>query len=99
MIMTAITPLSLNEDEMHDIGYTLLEIEEKNSISTLLAWVYENIPCITCRFSVVKFLVGSGEISFAMANECLYDVEDDIRKLVKPILGMLAEPNFPFHLG
>jgi len=84
LIMSAINRLSPNDDNAHDLGYSILKIYEENDspvLSELLTWVYETTPCTICRRDAVECMANSGCISPETAAECLHDAEEDTQKI------------------
>ena len=86
MILSALTPLSPDEDEAHSLGSSLLGIcEESTACASLdmLKWVYESTPCTVCRHSAVKQMAAIGGVPPEIVAECLDDADDDLRHLAQ----------------
>ncbi len=80
--------ISRTEDkhELHSLGFTILDIFQKNSTSNCrqsLVMLYEKGPCSSCREPCVEMLVSRSLIPDWMLGECEYDSNLDIREKVK----------------
>ncbi len=79
-----------DEDECHEIGLRLLELVENNPAMDdvrLLLWTYQNNPCMCCRYSAVRHMVGRSILPEWATGECLADAEEDIRKMAAEYRG------------
>jgi hypothetical protein len=83
LIVTALQSVSTTSEFVHDIGWSILNICDKNSapeLSKALNWVYETTPCSNCRGRAVKHLLILKAISPEKLEECKYDANEDIRE-------------------
>jgi hypothetical protein len=48
----------------------------------MLLTIYEYGPCSECRYSAVSRLIELGALPDSIREECAYDADEDIRKLV-----------------
>lgn len=88
LILSALAPLSPDEDEAHSFGSSLLKICEENTACTsmdMLNWVYESTPCTVCRHSAVTQMAAIGGVPHEIVAECLDDADEDLRCLAKEL--------------
>lgn len=72
-------------DYAHEIGWSILNICDKNhspELTPALNWVYENMPCTTCRERAVRHMLQLGSIRSEILEECRYDANDVIQQMV-----------------
>jgi len=69
--------------DLHQTLLTLLQLVEKRPDleSKYLEYLYERVPCCTCRYSVVKLLIQRKQITDSQIEECLYDADFATRGL------------------
>lgn len=76
-----------DEKELHVLGLDVLEFYEVHpnpeSEIRVLSFLYENGPCAVCRRRFVKRLIALKALPDWMAEECLWDAEEDTRTLAK----------------
>lgn len=86
LIMSALAPLSPDEDEAHSLGSSLLNICDENTSGAsleMLKWVYESTPCTICRYCSVKQMAAKGRVPPEIVAECLDDADEDLRNLAQ----------------
>ena len=87
LIMAALERLKPGDDDAHALGSAILDICERNAspaLAAMLEWVYRTNPCTICRESAVKHLMDMGCLASGIAEECLHDASEDVRRLVQP---------------
>lgn len=98
LILSALAPLSPDEDEAHSLGSSLLKICENNTARTsldMLKWVYESTPCTVCRFSAVKQMAEIGGVPPEILAECVDDADGDLRHLAKELVVAMGQQLSP----
>jgi hypothetical protein len=83
-LLESLLPTAGDLDMLHGIGLDLLEItaETKDSeFTNSLLWLYEHGPCSMCRENAVQYLVEMKTAPEELLAECLWDCNDDTRKL------------------
>jgi hypothetical protein len=75
-----------NSDDAHSIGASIVEIAEHQQdqlFAPILKIVYEITPCSICRCDVIKQLAKFQEFEQELVQECLFDSNENIRKLAQ----------------
>jgi hypothetical protein len=54
-----------------------------DDLSDALKWVYEYTPCTFCRYKAEKQLMEFNSIDMQIAQEILFDANEDIRELAE----------------
>ncbi len=71
---------------VHSMGMDLRDLwdhhPDDDTTVRMLCALYENGPCSFCREGAVKRLIEHGALSDQMREECAWDANEDIRKLV-----------------
>lgn len=86
LIMNVLNRLSPNEEEAHDIGWSIRRFAEVNnspSTAGILKWAYETNPCTICRADFVRLLLESNSLPRTAAFECRFDASNEIQDLVR----------------
>lgn len=94
LILSALAPLSPDEDEAHSIGSSLLDICRENTACTslgMLKWVYEYTPCTVCRHSAVMQMAAIGGVPPEIVAECLDDADEDLRHLAQEFGDLIPD--------
>lgn len=74
-----------DRESLHCALSDLLELAKKNlcrELQPLLLLIYQNTPCTNCRLSSVETMLELEVLPDWVAEECRYDCEELIRKLV-----------------
>jgi hypothetical protein len=90
LIMSALTRISPNDDEAHEIGFSIARICRErgpDGLSQLLRWDYERNPCTLCRGGTVERLNEIGALDTDLISECLFDADEEIRKLAEDLVS------------
>jgi hypothetical protein len=83
-ITSALGLIEPNEDDCHDLGYRVVmiaEAQEDPGLSDALRWVYENTPCMNCRYRAVVQLKRFNTLNEEIIQELGFDADDSIRDL------------------
>jgi hypothetical protein len=76
----------MDPNDYHRLGHGVLDFvkaHHSERADRALLLLYENGPCLNCRYEVVKELIVLSRVPDWMRNECQYDADPEIRKLVK----------------
>ena len=69
---------------LHSVGHSILDLAEKHpdpELNDALTALYELGPCSFCRGSAVRQLLLGGALPPALAEECRFDANLEIRKV------------------
>jgi len=86
LIQSALEAIKPSRDDAHALGYDLIELSKAQADSTLigtLKWVYENTPCMHCRYRALIELRKYDGVSEEIARELEFDADDSIRELAQ----------------
>lgn len=86
LIIQALVSLNPNREDAHSLGFSLAELAEQKrdvELAEALTWVYENTPCMHCRYRAIKQLASVEQLNEALLSECEFDAEEDIRAFAK----------------
>jgi len=76
----------MDVEDLHHFGMGLRKMLEAHcpiEAEQCLLLLYENGPCSLCRSAFVKHLIALQRLPDWMRNECRFDAETEIRKLVQ----------------
>jgi hypothetical protein len=72
--------------DAHNLGLNLIKLASNNKdakLSKALRWAYITTPCALCRENIVKLLDESGQLKSNMLKECLFDSNEETRKMAE----------------
>ena len=90
-------PLQLEDDDcVHAIGYSLLNICENNAavsgeFQPLLVWIYAHTPCTDCRGKAVRLMKEYRCLPSGIAAECSEDADEGTREYGRQVLKEIVE--------
>lgn len=80
-------------DIRHHLASSISKIAESNpeiKLGDILNWAYQHTPCTICRRYLVVELLARQIYTKAMAEQDLYDADEDTRQLAAEFLGVAA---------
>ncbi len=80
-------------DIRHHLASSINKIAENNpeiKLGDILNWAYQHTPCTICRHYLVVELLERQIYTKAMAEQDLYDADEDTRQLAAEFLGVAA---------
>ena len=81
-----LTRSDLSSNAYHSAGIDIKRVAEEHptlqAVPALLL-LYKNGPCSLCRYGCVKQLLQLNALPAALRAECLYDADEDTRKLIE----------------
>jgi hypothetical protein len=83
---------SNNPDESHALVWDLIDVFRRNpnaDSQNSLVFGYKETPCSQCREQVISLLIKQNTLLESMFEECRFDSNQDIQKLVE---NHLQEP-------
>lgn len=88
IIVSALNSIEANEEDVHSLVFDLLalsRIQSDPGLSNALKWVYENTPCMNCRYQALLQLNKYNQIDEQVLQEIPFDAEPDIRELANKL--------------
>lgn len=82
--------IAANIDIRHHLAFSINKIAESNpeiKLADILNWAYQHTPCTICRHYLVVELLARQIYTKAMAEQDLYDADEDTRQLAADFLG------------
>ncbi|MDK2126618.1 hypothetical protein [Parachitinimonas caeni] len=84
----------LSEHAAHSAVMHILSIVGERSavgLIPLLEWAYVTTPCSLCRQHIVEWLVDEDHLNIEIIHECLFDCQEETRKLAREYLSQREE--------
>lgn len=85
--------IAANIDIRHHLAFSINKIAESNpeiKLGDILNWAYQHTPCTICRRYLIVELLERQIYTKAMAEQDLYDADEDTRQLAADFLGTTA---------
>lgn len=85
--------IAANIDIRHHLAFSINKIAESNpeiKLADILNWAYQHTPCTICRRYLIVELLERQIYTKAMAEQDLYDADEDTRQLAADFLGTTA---------
>lgn len=77
-------PSGLDRTTLHGIVHGVLNVcQQHPGLHDMLLWIYEQSPCMHCRYHAVQRLHSQNALPSQLRDECLVDGNEDIRAMIK----------------
>ena len=85
VVLDTLESEKLTDDEIHGIVMTINDAKDFGIYlpREFFEYAYENSPCACCRETIVRYMSKHGWLTRDIAEECLYDCNDDTSNYIR----------------